>query len=107
MIENSRPLTKIPVTTASLFLLHLYRLHPKLFFAENTDLMTTKTHSLKNNDKVSQYTVDKLSPQDYLLCLSLRRFYPAFDKDHENSHVFLNKTQYTFNQYPYIPLLQK
>ena len=43
------PLEKTPTITAGPFLLEYYRIFPGLYIDENTNMMHTKIHSLRNN----------------------------------------------------------
>ena len=52
--ENSHPMTKTPIITASPFLLEYYKIYPILYSDEHTGLINiTKLPPLKNNDKLT------------------------------------------------------
>ena len=75
LTENSRHVTKAPFITASPFLLETYRFFPNVYFDKYVGLIT---FNLKNNEKLTQYTVDMVCSQDPRLCLQLILFHSSF-----------------------------
>ena len=56
---------------------------------------------------IPSYSSENIITQESRLCLPLALFQAAFEKIHENSHAGITIAQNDFNQYYYIPLLQK
>ena len=56
---------------------------------------------------IPSYFSEKMITQESRLCLPLALFQAAFARIHEHSHARITIAQNNFNQYFYIPLLQK
>ena len=56
---------------------------------------------------IPSYSSENIVTQESCLCLPLALFQAAFEEIHEHSHAGKAIAQNSFNQYYYIPLLQK
>ena len=104
--ESSRLLTKTPELFVSPFWLVDYQFLTNLFNDEIIEMMKFKIEHLKYIDDFPQCTNDNLFSQTFRSCLPLSLFHSVYDNFHDYSHAGLQESQYSFNQYYFIPFLR-
>ena len=81
--ENSRPVVKTPVISATPFLLEYYQKFLNTYIERNNKVKTIKTPSMETNEKIPQYTDENFFSKIFGLCLPLIFFNP-------HSIIFMN-----------------